>query len=398
MKTIVLLCDGMSDHPQASLGDKTPLQVAKKPNMDRLCAQGETGLANTGVPELPMGSDVGNMAVLGYDPRKYYSGRAPFEALNLGVTLAKGETAFRCNLVHVKDQIMDDYSAGHINTDDAKELIKMLDKRLGTDKLRFVAGTQYRHLAIFKGAGFEEAKCTPPHDISGKTIEEHLPKGNKGKELKQLMLDSNLYLEGHEVNRERRRDGKKTANMIWLWGQGKAVEMPTFKSRFQLDGAVISAVDLIKGLGRSIGLDVIDVPGATGWIDTDFVGKAKAGLKALKKKDFLYLHLEVTDEAGHKGDTETKVKAIEEIDSKVLGTLLEGLQGEEYQILIIPDHPTPLETRTHALEPVPYVWYDSRPGVLKVSGLSYDETQAKSSGIFWQEGWALLPAILKAKE
>jgi 2,3-bisphosphoglycerate-independent phosphoglycerate mutase len=394
VKYAVILCDGMSDHPQPELGGKTPMQAAKKPNMDRLCAAGATGLMNTGTPELPMGSDVGNMAVLGYDPRKYYSGRAPLEARNLGVELKKGETAFRCNLVHVKDGVMDDYSAGHISTEDARELIKMMDKRVGGDKLRFVGGTQYRHLALFKGAGFEAAKCTPPHDISGQKIEGFLPGGAKGKELSQLMLDSQFLLEGHEVNRERRREGKKTANMIWLWGQGRGVEMPSFESRFGVKGSVISAVDLIKGLGRALGLDVIEVPGATGWIDTNFKGKLEAGLKSLKKKDFVFLHFEVTDEAGHKGDHAVKVAGIEKIDELVLGPLVEALQGQDFKVLVVPDHPTPLETRTHANEPVPYFIYDSRKKD-GGSGLSYDEASAAKGLPLLVEGWNLMEQFIK---
>ncbi len=393
MKYIVLLLDGVGDHPQESLGGKTPLQAAHKPNLDRLCALSRQGLMMPGVPELPIGSDVGNMAVLGYDPRQYYSGRAPFEALNLGVTLHKGEVAFRCNLVHVKDGVMDDYSAGHISTEDARELIKMLDKRMGNPKMRFVGGTQYRHITIFKGAGWENAKCTPPHDISGKPIEAFLPKGSNGKELRQLMEDSRLYLEGHEVNRERRQAGKKPANMIWFWGQGKHVELPSFASRFKLKGAVVSAVDLIKGLGRYAGLDVVEVPGATGWIDTNFKGKAEAGLKALKKKDFLFLHLEATDEAGHKGDAAAKVKAIELIDEQVLGPLLAGLEGQDFRLLVSPDHSTPLELKTHALEPVPFFVYDSKHPV--AGGSAYTEANAAATGRTLPEGWDLMPEFLQ---
>jgi 2,3-bisphosphoglycerate-independent phosphoglycerate mutase len=346
-----------------------------------------------GVPELPIGSDVGNMAILGYDPRKYYSGRAPFEAFNLGVTLQKGEVAFRCNLVHVKDGIMDDYSAGHMSTEDGRELIKMLDKRMGNPKMRFIGGTQYRHITIIKGAGWENAKCTPPHDISGKPIEEFLPKGSNGKELRQIMEDSRLYLEGHEVNRERRREGKKPGNMIWFWGQGKHVELPSFESRFKKKGAVISAVDLIKGLGRSIGLDSIDVPGATGWLDSNFKGKAEAALKVLKKKDFVFLHLEATDEAGHKGDAQAKVKAIELIDEQVLGPILAGLEGQDFRLLVSPDHSTPLELKTHALEPVPFFVYDSTqplPG-----GSAYSEANAATTGRTLAQGWDLMPEFLQ---
>ncbi len=394
MKYVVVLCDGMSDHPQEALGGRTPMQAAAKPHMDGLASRGEQGLANTGVPELPMGSDVGNLAVLGYDPRRYYSGRAPLEALNLGVKLGKGEVAFRCNFVHVKDGLMEDYSAGHLSTEDAKPLIRMLNERLGSDKARFHLGTQYRHLLVLKGAGFEGAKCTPPHDISGQPIQPHLPKGSKGSDLARLMQDSALLLEGHEVNRDRRREGRKTANMIWLWGQGKGMELPAFKDRHGMEGTVISAVDLIKGLGRATGLDVVEVPGATGWIDSNFAGKAEAGLKALKKRDFLFVHLEATDEAGHKGEPLTKVKAIELIDDQVVGALLKGLEGQEFRLMVIPDHPTPCELKTHALEPVPYLIFDSTAP--REGGAPFDEASAAKTGVFEKEGWSLMDRFLRA--
>jgi 2,3-bisphosphoglycerate-independent phosphoglycerate mutase len=259
--------------------------------------------------------------------------------------------------------------------------------------MRFVGGTQYRHITIMKGSGFEGAKCTPPHDITGQPIEDFLPKGSNGKELRQIMEDSRFLLEGHEVNRERRREGKKTANMIWFWGQGKHVELPSFESRFKLKGSVISAVDLIKGLGRAIGLDVVEVAGATGWLDSNFKGKAEAGLKALKKKDFLYLHLEATDEAGHKGDAAAKVKAIELIDEQVLGTLLSGLEGQDFRLLVSPDHSTPLELKTHALEPVPFFVYDSKRPV--EGGRPYTEAAAAATGRSLAAGWDLMPEFLQ---
>lgn len=392
MKYVVLLMDGVSDRPYGPLGGRTPLEAAHKPNLDRLCALGRGGTMNTGSPELPMGSDVGNMAVLGYDPRTYYSGRAPLEAKALGVEMKKGEIAFRANLVHVEAGRMDDYSAGHLSTEEGRELIKMLDKRLGTDKLRLVGGTQYRHLAMLKGASYEGAKCVPPHDITGQAFEEHYPRGGGGKELRRLMEDSALLLEGHEINRERRRAGKKTANMLWLWGQGRAVDMPSFNRRFGLSGAVITAVDLLRGLGAALGLDVIEVPGATGWLDSNFKGKAEAALKALKKRDFVYIHLEATDEAGHKGDAEAKVKAVELIDAQVLGPLIEGLTGKEWRLLVSPDHATPLETRTHAMDPVPYFIYDSRVD----SGLGRPYTEAAAAGAgFTGDAWDLMPAFLE---
>lgn len=391
MKYVVVLMDGVSDRPTGALEGRTPLQAARKPNLDRLCAQGRLGLMKTGPAGLPMGSDVGNMAVLGYDPGRYYSGRAPLEAQALGVEVKKGEFAFRANLVHVADGVMDDYSAGHISTEEGRELVKMLDKRLGTDKVRLEGGTQYRHLALLKGA-FENSKCTPPHDITGRPFEEFLPKGAGNKEIRRLMEDSRLLLEGHEVNRERRRAGKKTANMVWLWGQGRAVELPSFHGRYGLKGAVITAVDLIRGLGVATGLEVIDVAGATGWLDSNFRGKAEAALKFLKKKDFVFVHLEATDEAGHKGDAAAKVKAIELIDSEIVGPIAEGLKGADWRLLVTPDHATPLETRTHSHDPVPYFIYDSaRPAQ---GGAPYTEAAALASGNFLETGWDLMPSFL----
>lgn len=395
MKYAVVLMDGVSDRPVADLGGRTPLEAASKDNLDQLSAQGRLGTMATGVPELPMGSDVGNMAVLGYDPRKYYSGRAPLEALALGVEVKKGEFAFRANLVHVEDGRMDDYSAGHIGTEDARELVKMLDKRLGGPKLRFAGGTQYRHLALLKGSAFEGSKCTPPHDISGQAFEAHFPKGGGGKELRQIMEDSRLLLEGHEINRERRRGGLKTANMVWLWGQGRPVELPSFKQRWGLQGAVVTAVDLVRGLGRAAGMEVLEVPGATGWIDSNFKGKAEAALKWLKKKDFVYIHLEATDEAGHKGEPLNKVKAIEIIDRDLLGPLRQGMQGQEWRLLVCPDHATPLETRTHAYDRVPFLVWDSRGG--EGSGKPYTEKNAEAADLKLDGAWDLMGAFLEKK-
>jgi 2,3-bisphosphoglycerate-independent phosphoglycerate mutase len=393
MKTLVLLCDGMSDHPQESLGNKTPMQAAFKPNMDRLCSLGELGLARTGVDGLAMGSDVGNLSVMGYDPKKHYSGRAPLEAKNLGVELKKGETVFRCNLVHVKDGIMVDYSAGHIDTLDAKPLIKMLDERMAGKGIRFIPGTQYRHLMVIAGSGLDEANCTAPHDILNQPIEKHWPKGKKCGQLKQLIQDSQLLLEGHEINRERRREGKLTANMIWLWGQGRSAELPSFKSLYGLEGGVISAVDLIKGIALTVGLEAVNVPNATGWLDTNWSGKAEAALKVLKKRDFAYIHVEATDEAGHKGDAASKVKAIEMIDEKILGPVLKGLEGQAFRMLIMPDHATPCELRTHTDEPVPYVIYDSQQQG-QGSGVPYDEVHAAATGRLELEAWHLMGRLV----
>ncbi|HXB96966.1 MAG TPA: cofactor-independent phosphoglycerate mutase [bacterium] len=393
---MVVLMDGVADRPFAGLAGKTPLEAARTPNLDRLCAAGALGTLRTGAPGLPMGSDVGNMSVLGYDPRQYYSGRAPFEALAQGVKMDKGEIAFRANLVHVADGVMDDYSAGHMSTEDGRDLIKVLEKSLGGPKLRFVGGVQYRHLAMFKGSAFEGAKCTPPHDITGKPIEEYLPKGGGGKELRQIMEDSRLILEGHEVNRERRRAGKKTGNMVWFWGQGKAVAMPAFAARWGLKGSVITAVDLMRGLAKATGLEVIEVPGATGWIDSNFKGKAEAALKALAKKDFVYIHMEATDEAGHKGDAAAKVRAIELIDEVVVAALEQGLRGQDWRMLVTPDHATPLEARTHTDEAVPYFIYDSRQnGDGAGAKARYTEATARAAGKHFENGWELMAEFLQ---
>ncbi|MGH7441326.1 MAG: 2,3-bisphosphoglycerate-independent phosphoglycerate mutase, partial [bacterium] len=311
----------------------------------------------------------------------------------VGLDVAKNEVAFRANLVHVENGIMDDYSAGHIGTEEGHELMKMLNKRLGTDKLRLAGGTQYRHLALFKGAGYENAKCTPPHDITGQAFEEFLPKGAGHKDLRRLMEDSRMLLEGHEVNRERRREGKKTANMVWLWGQGRGVELPSFADLRGLKGGVITAVDLIRGLGVAMGLEVLEVPGATGWLDSNFKGKAEAALKFLKKKDFIYVHLEATDESGHKGDAAAKVKAIELIDEHVVGPLAEGLAGAPWRLLVTPDHATPLETRTHSYDPVPYFIYDH--SAESTEGHTYTEAEALASGRLLEEGWTLMSEFLK---
>jgi 2,3-bisphosphoglycerate-independent phosphoglycerate mutase len=392
MKYLLLVGDGMADHPHPALGNRTPLQAARTPNLDLLAHNGTLGTTHTLVTGLPLGSDVANLAVLGYDPRQYYSGRAPLEAANIGVELGPTDVAFRCNLVYVKDGNMADYSSGHISTEDAKPLIKMLGERLGDKRIAFYLGTSYRHLVVWR-SGPAEARCTPPHDISDRPFAEHLPQGPRHAEVMRLMEDSRLLLEGHEVNRERRREGKTPANMIWLWGQGKKPRMPTLTERYRITGGVISAVDLVKGLGIYAGLSVIPVPGATGYLDTNYVGKAEAALKVLKKHDFVFVHVEAPDEAGHNGDPAAKVQAIEDFDAKVVGTILKGLEGrEDFRILLLPDHPTPLDVRTHVDEPVPFVLY--QPGVPGSGAAGYDEVQARAAGRHVEEAWRLMDVLL----
>ncbi|MBN1595491.1 cofactor-independent phosphoglycerate mutase [candidate division FCPU426 bacterium] len=388
MKYILLVGDGMADHPHPELNQQTPLQAAKTPNMDYLAANGMFGLAHTLVEGYPFGSDVANLTVMGYDPRQYYAGRAPLEAANIGVELGPRDVAFRCNLVNIQNNRMHDFSAGHIPSDDAKPLIKMLGQKLGNDRIQFYPGTSYRHLLVWKG-GPLKARCVPPHDISGEEIASHLPQGPGHKDLIHLMEDSRLLLEGHEVNRERRHAGLPAANMIWLWGQGMKPVMPTITDKFHLTGSVISAVDLIKGIGLYAGLTVEKVPGVTGYLDTNYIGKAEAALKVLKKNDFVFVHVEAPDECGHNGDVAGKVRAIEDFDDKVVGIIRSGLAGrDDYKIMIMPDHATPLDVRTHTNEPVPFLIY--QPGGPASGAAGFNEASARASGLEVAEGWRLM--------
>lgn len=392
MKYVVLIPDGAADLPRAELSYRTPLQAAAIPNLDRLAASGNLGLVRTIPPGIPPGSDVANLCVLGYDPHKYYSGRAPLEAASLGIELAEDDVAFRCNLVNIKDGKMNDFSAGHIGTGDAGRLIASLGEELGGGDVSFHTGLSYRHIMVARGRG-GNVTCAPPHDISGKPIDDFLPKGEDASFLRELMEASVRLLSSHPVNIDRAARGELTANMIWLWGQGTAPAMPSFSERFGLTGAVITAVDLVKGLGLYAGLDIIEVPGATGYLDTNFAGKASYALEALGERDFAYIHVEAPDEASHSGDTEAKIKAIEQIDAELLGPLLEGLEGlGDSRLLVLPDHATPLEIKTHTDKPVPYLIHDSRsPGDGRGA---FDEEQAAASGVLVENGWELMGRFL----
>ena len=373
MKLVVLLGDGMADLPLAALQGKTPLQAAKKPNMDRLARQGKSGLAQT-VPEgFPPGSDVANLSVMGYAPGKHYSGRAPLEAAAMNVALGEADIAFRCNFVTIVDGIMKDYSAGHITSEEGRELIEALQP-LMPDR-RLYAGVSYRNLLVLKAG--TEAMCTPPHDISDQPVAEHLPRGPDSELLTRLMEAARPVLARHLVNKKRISEGKRPANAIWLWGQGPAPVMPSFAEKYGLKGAMISAVDLLKGIGRYAGLEVIDVPGATGTIDTNYEGKVQATLEALKSCDFVYLHIEAPDEAGHEGNTLLKVRAIEQFDEKVVGPVIEGLEksGEDWRVLLLPDHATPISIKTHSRDPVPFTI--AGKGIVPDEVERFDEQAAK---------------------
>ncbi|MDD4170377.1 MAG: cofactor-independent phosphoglycerate mutase [Desulfotomaculaceae bacterium] len=403
MKYVVLLGDGMADGPVNELDGKTPLQYARTPNMDFLATNGAIGMVRT-IPEgFPPGSDVANLSVMGYDPRKYYTGRSPLEAVSIGIELGDKDIAFRCNLVTLaaqgkyQDKIMVDYSADEITTAEAKELIKTVDQNLGSETIHFYPGISYRHLLVWQG-GPTATKLTPPHDISGRLIIDYLPRGEGSDTLRELMEASFKFLPGHPVNANRIKNGLRPANSIWLWGQGKKPAIPKFFDLYGINGAVISAVDLVKGIGICAGLEVLEVAGATGNIHTNFRGKAITALEALNKgSDFVYIHVEAPDEAGHRGELENKVKAIEAVD-EMLGKLLNGLnqQNNPYKIMLLPDHPTPLSTRTHSSDPVPFAIY-SRGENNNIKYIAYNEEAAEQSGLKFTAGWELMAYFLDQK-
>lgn len=397
MKYIVLLGDGMSDEPVEQLGGKTPLEVAATPNMDRLAKAGKIGLAATVPTGFHPGSDVANLSVFGYNPADCYSGRSPLEAASMGVELGPNDVAFRLNFVwleaHYGKMYMGDFSAGHITTEDASELIKTLQEELGDEEFAFYPGVSYRHLMVWKN-GRDQLKFTPPHDITTYSIEDHLPKGDGADILMQLTNSAQMVLAHHPVNQQREGRGELPANSIWLWGHGRKPQIDTYQERFNLSGSVISAVDLIKGIGINAGLEVINVPGATGYIDTNYRGKGEHAVAALKDKDFVYVHVEAPDEAAHGGMLQEKIKSIEDFDREVVGTVLENLDTiGDCRILVTPDHPTPVEKRTHTSDPVPFIMYDSRSDVATDTA-GYTEAEAKRSGLLI-DGYQLLPMLLE---
>jgi 2,3-bisphosphoglycerate-independent phosphoglycerate mutase len=407
MKYIILLGDGMADRPHKDLDGKTCLMVAKTPNLDNLATTGKVGMVHT-IPEgFPPGSDVANLSVMGYDPRKYYTGRSPLEAASIGVALGPDDIAYRCNLVTLritgpKSQdadlgrraVLEDFSAGHISTEEARLLIEEIDARLGSDRIRFYPGVSYRHLMVWK-EGKDRIECTPPHDIQDKSIQDYLPRGEGDDIINTLMEESVSLLQDHPINKKRLESGKRAANSIWLWGQGRRPNMPTFREKYGLEGAMISAVDLTKGIGIYAGFDVVNVPGATGWIDTNYVGKAEHALWALKTKDIVYVHVEAPDEAGHAGDLKNKIKAIEDFDEFLVGNIVHGMkQFDEYRILTLPDHPTPIEIRTHSNEAVPFIVYDNKQD-RQGGRIAYDERiGGLKDSLLFREGHTLMGYFL----
>jgi 2,3-bisphosphoglycerate-independent phosphoglycerate mutase len=403
VKYIVIIGDGMADRPIKELGGKTTLQAAFTPNMDKLASEGIIGSVRT-VPEgFYPGSDVANLSILGYDPRKFYSGRAPLEAASIGVELKDNDVAYRCNLVTLKfnkdktQAIMEDYSGGHISTEEASILIREIDKELGTKDIKFYNGISYRHLMVWS-EGEHDVECAPPHDILGKEISDYLPVGSEEEVLRELMLNSVDILESHNINKERISKGKNPANSIWLWGQGKKPKLSTFKENYNITGAMVSAVDLTKGLGIYAGFHILKVPGVTGWLDTNYAGKAEAALKALERVELVYIHVAAPDEAGHSGNYKDKIKAIEDFDALVVGTVLRGVRPfKEYRILLMPDHPTPIELRTHTDEPVPFVIFDNK-NKRKNEGATFDESLLGRKDIMIvKEGYKLMDYFIKGE-
>jgi 2,3-bisphosphoglycerate-independent phosphoglycerate mutase len=400
LKYIILQGDGMADYPLEVLGGKTPLEAARTPNMDWLAGRGVFGLAHV-IPEgFPPGSDVGNMSIMGYDHAVYHTGRSPLEAASMGVALAPEDIAFRCNLVSLAgsggETCMDDFTAGHISSEEAKVLIDDLGRRLGGAGIEFFPGVSYRHLMVWRN-GKERMTTTPPHDITGQNITGYLPAGDGAERLLQLMEASRPMLAQHPVNRKRAAGGQRTANSIWLWGQGRAPQLPRLTERFGITGGVISAVDIIHGLGVYAGLERIDVPGITGFLDTNYKGKGEYGLRSLEKNDFVFIHVEATDEAGHMGDVKAKIQALEDFDEKVVGTILNGMkQRKDWRVLLMPDHPTAIALKTHVAEPVPFVLYS--PMEPRDNGaVGYNERDAASTGIVAKQAFRLIEALIEGR-
>jgi len=396
MKYIVLVPDGMSDLPIAELNDRTCMEAAHAPNMNMIARKGIVGTVRNVPRGMTPASDVANLSILGYDPRKYYCGRGPLEAANLRVDLGDTDVAFRINTVTVSDDRMVDYSAGHITSKEAAVLIRLLDKELGGDKYSFYPGVSYRHLMVVRCKSREDAeklakvRCFPPHDILDRSIRRHLP---KSPELMRLMERSKEIFRDQDINRVRIDLGQNPVTMVWAWGQGMKPDIPRFQDAFGITGGIISAVDLLKGVGRILGLEVANVPGATGYYDTDYEGKARAALDILERNDLVFVHVEAPDEAGHNGDVREKIRAIENFDRKITGTIMQVLADKEnYRVVILPDHPTPVKKRTHTSDPVPFAM--AGKGITPDEVTVFSEKAAKAGSVHLKNGSELMKMLL----
>ena len=393
-KYAIIVPDGAADEPLEEFGNKTVLEAAETPNMDKISRQGRQGLVRTIPEDMEPGSDVAQMSLLGYDPRTFYTGRAPIEAVARNIKLSTDDWVIRCNLVTIADGKMADHSAGHISTEEAKALIIELNEQLGNEKCQLYPGVSYRHLLVFKGEDFD-VQTYPPHDCIGRKIEKILPRGKGSEMLIDLMARSQQLFSNHDINRVRKDLGENQVSSIWLWGQGKKTLMESFQKRFGLKGATITAVDLARGLSKLIGFDLIEVPGATGFIDTNYEGKASAAIEALDKYDLVFVHIEAPDEASHKGSAEMKKKAVEQIDKYIVGPVLEAIQNyKSWRILVMPDHPTPVSSKAHSSEPVPFAMAgDNISGILHTT---FSEANSAESGFRIDNGFEIMEYFLKS--
>lgn len=399
MKYVVLIGDGMGDYPLEELGGKTPLQAASTPAMDFLACEGELGLVKTIPPGFEPGSDVANLSILGYDPASCYTGRGPLEAGSMGITLSPDDVAFRCNLVTLDFMadgrvVMVDYSGGHISTEEARVMVADIGREVKVNGLTLYPGVSYRHLLVW-AEGKEKLATVPPHDHTGKEVTAHWGVYQHDPNLINWIAQVLIILRNHPVNERRVKEGKKPANAVWLWGQGRMPYMPKFAERFGIKGAIISAVDLLKGIGVYAGLEPITVPGATGYLDTNYQGKAEYALAALKEKDLVVVHVEAPDEASHGGNLEEKIKAIENFDRKVVQVVVDGLaEFGEHRILLVTDHYTPISVKTHVSEPVPFAIFSSnRRGRTREAG--FNEVSAKETGLFIRDGFKLMEKFIR---
>lgn len=395
MKYLVLLCDGMADYPVPELGNKTPMGASNTPNMDKLAEKSVIGLVKTVADNMKPGSDVANLSVLGYDPQVYYTGRSPLEAGSIGIDMKDTDVSFRCNLValsdeaNYEDKTILDYCADDISTEEAKELVEYLEKHLGNDEFKLYSGVSYRHCLIWNNGTLEVGNLTPPHDITGKPIKEYIPTHPNAQKLYDMMVKSYDLLKDHPVNKAREAKGLRPANSMWLWGEGVRASLMPFAEKYGLKGSMISAVDLLKGIGKFSGMNVVHVPGATGYMDTNFEGKAEAAIKEFANgQDLVYIHVEAPDECGHRYEIENKKTSLEIIDEKILGPVLEALEKyDDYKVLIMPDHATPLSLKTHTNDPIPFLIYKkSNPTI----GGEFTEEGAKASGIFIENGHKIM--------
>ncbi len=400
MKYLVMLCDGMADRPFEALNNKTPMELAHKPCMDSLAKRGEIGLVKTVQDGMKPGSDVANLAVLGYDAKKYYSGRSPLEAASIGIDLKDTDVTFRCNLVTLSDEAeysdktMVDYCADDISSAEAKILVEYIEEKLGNDEFSYYAGVSYRHCLVWNNGIVDGHNLTPPHDITDRPIKEYIPQGENVDKLYNMMKKSYDLLKDHPVNLERIKRGKRPANSIWLWGEGTKPALDSFEEKFGKSGSMISAVDLLKGIAICAKMNSVDVDGATGYIDTNFEGKCKAAIEEFKNgQDLVYIHVEAPDECGHRGEAENKVRSLELIDEKILAPVVEFLKSyDDFAVLVCPDHPTPLCIKTHSSDPVPYLIYSSKE---EVNGADvFTEETAKASGNYIAEGFTMMDYFL----